>query len=259
MSPPSGKEPAPGEAAPRKRGATQDILADLRPESRAFLVLCVAACGLATTDHIFTTDAFREWFPGVRQPVAPWAWWVGGQVVFWIIVPLLVARRLGFGPVRLGFGLGTLREKIGIYALLYVLMLIPLFVAALQESFLLRYPLYSPPTRADWTWGYLGQFWFLYFVQFVALEFFFRGFLVLTLKPRFGYASIAVMLVPYVMLHIHKPLLEAFAALVAGTILGWLTIKTRSIWGGVFLHFAVALTMDLLAMARNDAGFPTAW
>ena len=245
--------------ARKQKSAAQDILTDLRPEARTFLVLCVVAAALATTDHVFTTDAFRRWFPDVAHPVAPWAWWSGGLLLCWVAVPMLVARRMGFGPTRLGFGLGTMREKWRVYAVLYLLMLLPLIVAAMQESFVLRYPLYRPVSLSGWTWGFLTQFWFVYFLQFVALEFFFRGFMVLTLKPRLGYAAIAVMIVPYVMIHIHKPWLEALAAIVAGTVLGWLTIKTKSIWGGVILHFAVALTMDCMAMARGDLGFPKAW
>lgn len=56
----------------------------------------------------------------------------------------------------------------------------------------------------------------------------------------------------------HKPLPEAMGAIVAGVVLGWLALRTRSIWGGVLLHVAVALSMDALALWRA-AAFPQSW
>ena len=50
------------------------------------------------------------------------------------------------------------------------------------------------------------------------------------------------------MIHYHKPLPEALAAIVAGVILGEVAQRTRSITGGVVVHTGVALTMDMLAL-----------
>lgn len=57
-------------------------------------------------------------------------------------------------------------------------------------------------------------------------------------------------LVPYVCGHFGKPLAEALGAIAAGSVLGWLALKHRSVWLGVALHYGVALTMDVLAIAR---------
>ena len=46
---------------------------------------------------------------------------------------------------------------------------------------------------------------------------------------------------------------ETLGALVAGTILGYLALRTRSIWPGVLLHGGIALTMDVLAMWQKGA------
>jgi CAAX protease family protein len=82
----------------------------------------------------------------------------------------------------------------------------------------------------------------------VALEFFFRGFLVHGLAPRLGWLSIFVMIVPYNMLHYGKPMPEALVAILGGVVLGTLSLKTRSIWWGAALHIAIALTMDVCAL-----------
>jgi membrane protease YdiL (CAAX protease family) len=87
-----------------------------------------------------------------------------------------------------------------------------------------------------------------YFLQFVGLEFFFRGFMVHALKKHFGFYSVFVMMVPYCMIHFGKPLPEAFGAILAGIILGILSLKSNSIWLGVLLHFSVAFAMDCFSL-----------
>jgi membrane protease YdiL (CAAX protease family) len=50
------------------------------------------------------------------------------------------------------------------------------------------------------------------------------------------------------MIHYHKPVLETFGAIAAGVILGYMSLRTRSIWLGAALHIAVAWTMDAAAI-----------
>ncbi len=45
-----------------------------------------------------------------------------------------------------------------------------------------------------------------------------------------------------------KPYPETMGAIAAGTTLGWLALKHRSVWLGVAVHFGVALSMDILAI-----------
>jgi membrane protease YdiL (CAAX protease family) len=91
----------------------------------------------------------------------------------------------------------------------------------------------------------------LYAGQFIAVEFFFRGFLVGGLGRYLGPAAIPVAVMPYTMLHFSKPWPEAYGALFAGFVLGWLAWKTRSIWGGVMLHCGIAVSMDLMALSHK--------
>ena len=90
-----------------------------------------------------------------------------------------------------------------------------------------------------------------YLLIFVSGEAFWRGFLTFSLERDFGLYALALMIVPYVTAHFGKPLPETLGAIVAGGLLGWLALKHRSIWLGVAVHFAVALTMDLLAIHYN--------
>jgi len=53
------------------------------------------------------------------------------------------------------------------------------------------------------------------------------------------------------MIHFPKPYLEACGAIVAGVVLGSLSMKTGSIWAGFLIHSTVAILMDLLALEQR--------
>ena len=73
----------------------------------------------------------------------------------------------------------------------------------------------------------------------------------LGLRHRFGFYAIFAMMVPYCMIHFGKPMPETFAAIIAGIVLGFMSLKTRSIWLGAAIHVAVALGMDFLSLWHN--------
>ena len=63
-----------------------------------------------------------------------------------------------------------------------------------------------------------------------------------------GAYAIFVMVIPYAMIHFGKPFTETLGSVIAGTALGTLALRTRSIFGGLFIHVAVAWSMDILAI-----------
>jgi membrane protease YdiL (CAAX protease family) len=63
------------------------------------------------------------------------------------------------------------------------------------------------------------------------------------------------MTVPYCMIHFGKPPAEAFAAIGAGLVLGWLSYRHGNIWMGLLLHCTVAFSMDIMALYNNGLLF----
>ena len=137
-----------------------------------------------------------------------------------------------------------------LYGVFFGVMVGPLFVVSADKHFQATYPFYKvgpgEPLWPDfWRWE------LSYGLQFIGLEFFFRGFIVHGTKHRFGFYAIFVMMVPYCMIHFGKPMPETFGAIAAGIVLGFMSLKTRSIWMGAAIHMSVALSMDFLSMWRK--------
>ncbi len=131
--------------------------------------------------------------------------------------------------------------------ILYLFMLPLIYWVAQSPAFIQKYPFYKPSLNEPLT-QYFIWWELLYFIQFIGVEFFFRGFLIHTTKHRFGIYSVFVSVLPYVMTHFGKPLPETIGAIGAGIVLGILSYESKSIIPGIFLHYAVAVTMDILAV-----------
>ena len=190
--------------------------------------------------------------PRTQRSVDSLGKWAVLSFVAYMLVPALLWRFVLRRKLRdLGLSFKGFFRHLPLYSVLYLGVLPVVWWASTQPEFLGTYP-FTLDVRAN-----AGEFllWELYYgLQFLALEFFFRGFMVFGLEHRFGANAILVMIVPYCMLHFHKPMLEAIAAVGAGLILGTLAYRTRCVLGGVLIHWAVAVTMDLLAV-RGHGGF----
>jgi hypothetical protein len=185
------------------------------------------------------------------EATRPFVWWGLAILLLMVVLPLLVARiGAGLKPRDIGLRLkGTLPDA-RIYLLLYAIFLPVVWLVSRSPDFQQTYPFYKPAGK-----GPLGSdfllFEAIYCLQFLGVELFFRGFLVLGLKRALGLSSVLVMLAPYCMIHFYKPLPEALGSIGAGLVLGLLAWRTGTIVYGWFLHYAVALSMDLLALHQT--------
>ncbi|MEO8548604.1 MAG: type II CAAX endopeptidase family protein [Kofleriaceae bacterium] len=184
------------------------------------------------------------------------AWWSGWRVIGYVLLPtlfILCWPKYRLRDVHISFE-GFFRH-LWIYVFLFACVLPAVLYASTTPTFRHTYPFYRLANRSStdlWIWEAL------YSAQFIALEFFFRGFILQGLRKVMGANAVFVMIVPYCMIHYGKPLPETLGAIGAGLILGTLAIRTKSIWGGVLIHIGVALTMDVLAL-RGCPTAPGSW
>lgn len=215
------------------------------------LAILLTVCVVLTLQQFVGSRAvFFRWFGnGGDDPwwqLKGWVWWTAWRVGGYVVLPALVV--MGMPGERLRDYYVSVRgfvRHLWIYALMFGLMLPAVFIASRSAAFQHLYPFYRLANRSA---ADLVLWELLYAAQFVALEMFFRGFMLHGLRRSFGANAIFVMMVPYCMIHFNKPMPEAVGAIGAGLILGTLAMRTRSIWGGAAIHIAVAVTMDLLAL-----------
>ena len=226
--------------------ADQRAVITARTTRDTAIVLLTAAVCLTLNEYLARRDG--SGLVDARTQSGQLGAWALVSVVGYVILPVLVTVFVLRRPLRdVGLRTAGIASHWPAYAVLYSLALPAIVIASFGGAFQAKYPFYDLGAGESF-WPHLYVWWFLYAMQFVALEFFFRGFLLHGIAPRLGWISIFVMVVPYNMLHYGKPMPEAFVAIAGGIALGTLSLKTRSIWWGASLHISIALTMDFLAL-----------
>jgi len=188
---------------------------------------------------------------GISEPLGKLTVWAFGCLVCYFVLPALMVRLLLREKLcDYGFRFATFRNTMT-FILPGIVGMAPLiYFASTQTHFLQVYPFYEPPMDSGIGCGFIV--WeLMYAMQFIALEFFFRGFMVHCLIGVMGPWAVPVMVLPYCMIHFQKPFPEAAASILAGLALGWIGLKTKSILPGAILHIAVAWSMDCISLMRK--------
>ena len=225
------------------------IAAETIPDSRFFFVLLLAA------PAIFAIKiTFDEASGYITQHIPdPWnRYWY--RVIDWPL-KLVVTASLVFAIWQWGrfekplAGLQARGFNVRPYLLLLLCMVPLIAFAATQNDFLRTYPRVQ---RVDFIDQYVQHSfpWKLlyelsYGIDFVTIEFFFRGFLVLAFARFAGKHAILPVAAFYCSIHFGKPLFECITSFFGGLILGAVVYNTRSIWGGLIVHLGIAWLMEL--------------
>jgi membrane protease YdiL (CAAX protease family) len=204
----------------------------------------------------FSGTAFHRWVAdrlgagyGAYFELLPYQYWGVSSLLLRVAIPFGVVALVLREPLRdWGWRIKPRWRDVRPYVLFLMAMIPLLALASLMGSFQAKYPFYDGAIAGGWHfWG----FQLFYGLQFLGVEAFFRGFLLFGLERRLGWYAIGVMVIPYVMIHFGKPAPETFAAIVAGVLLGWMALRTRSFLWGAALHWAVAITMDVTVLSRE--------
>ena len=186
------------------------------------------------------------------------AYW--NAVVYWpfklgvFVIALLAIWRV-FDNDRPFYGTGTQGFTAKPYAIMLLIMLPLIAAAATQPDFLLMYPKLKSIAYLSGH-QHMGLYQLLYELSygtdFVSIELFFRGFLVLAFARWAGKAAILPMAMFYCTIHFGKPLGECISSFFGGIILGVVTFHTRTIWGGLMVHLGIAWLMELGGYIGNS-------
>ncbi len=141
--------------------------------------------------------------------------------------------------------------------LIMLLIMVPLIAgASTQTDFLAMYPKLNDVNsvldnvKNKWFYHLLHEL--SYGSDFISVELFFRGFLILAFIKVVGKDAILPMACFYCTIHFGKPLGECISSYFGGIILGVVVYNTRSIIGGLMVHLAIAWLKELGGYIGNS-------
>lgn len=175
-------------------------------------------------------------------------------IIFWPLLLLITGISLFFiwnktGKDESFYGLRKKGISFNPYFILLLIMIPLVAAASTQPDFLEVYPKLRSVTglhniNAIAGWKKL-LFELSYGSDFINIELFFRGFLILAFVKWVGPDAILPMACFYCTIHFGKPLGECISSYFGGMILGIIVYNTRSIYGGLMVHLGIAWLMEL--------------
>lgn len=185
-------------------------------------------------------------------------YWNGNEQKFWIhcskwfsglftgLIPVYITWKIKDSKTMPFYGSRRLHQSRPY--LLMILFMIPLIaLAATQADFLKMYP--RAKVVAGWQLHPESLYYFLheffYSLDFITIEVFFRGFLVIALVKHCGKQCIVPAAAFYCCIHLGKPMGEAISSFPGGLLLGIISYHTNSIRGGLTVHLGIAWLMEI--------------
>lgn len=183
---------------------------------------------------------------------AQWAnYW--NHILYWplrlcVLLVLLLVLWTVMGRPDPWWGLDASAFKLKPYALMLAIMIPLLLLAATQPDFQATYPklrqVLPLPDDATPSGIYKVLFELCYGSDFISIELFFRGFLIIGIGRWLGKDAILPMACFYCSIHFGKPLGECISSFFGGLLLGMVSYHTRSIYGGLMVHLGIAWLME---------------
>jgi hypothetical protein len=172
-----------------------------------------------------------------------------------IFIPILIFYYTREKNINHRYGLNSQNFDARPYFLMLLIMLPLIIAASYNPAFIRQYPMYKTSSAHIFLgvpeFVTAGIYELAYGLDFVTVEYLFRGFMVLAMAKFLGRSAVLTMAVVYCVLHFGKPAGEAFSSIFGGYILGVVAYETKSVWGGVIVHMGIAWMMELVAFIRK--------
>lgn len=187
-----------------------------------------------------------------------------GKSFFTIFIPIMLFYYCYERPRDEGrnwYGLTFRHTDFRPYGILLLVIVVGIGLASFLSDLSTYYPryLYSGGVRFADNHGLSG--WIpmiiyegVYGANFLNVELFFRGFLVIGFTRVLGGHAVLAMAGSYAFLHFGKPMTEAISSIFGGYLIGILAFYSQRIWGGVILHVALAWSMEFFAWLQRLYG-----
>jgi len=220
---------------------------------RKVFIIFVSVAVLQTISWYFTSrDFFRENFyynyfkAEASADLYEFLYWFGSDFITLFILPLVIIKFLLKEKIN-GYGLkfGDYKTGLKYFIIFSICILTFTFFLSQIPEFANNYPFLK---SAKYDWKTFIIFETAALVYMIAWEFIWRGFMLFGLEEKFGMNAILIQMLSFVILHNGKPFIETLSAIIGAILLGYIAIRTRSIFYGVAIHFILFFSMDLFVV-----------
>ena len=233
------------------------LLKIIRGLDRKVLVIFLSVAVLQTVSWYFTSRRFfRANLLGDFQYheqvyLIEYLYWFIGDLFSFFIAPVLIIKIVLKEKVKdYGLAFGDYKTGLKITAIFLLIMLPLVWIASSLPEFSKTYP-HLPAAKTNWEIFLIFEAGMLLYM--FAWEFIWRGFMLFGLEAKFGYYSVLIQMIPFLILHNGKPVPETFGSIIAGIALGILALRTRSFLYCVIAHMSVIFSIDLISSLRFRA------
>ncbi|MCW8850909.1 MAG: CPBP family intramembrane metalloprotease [Melioribacteraceae bacterium] len=192
--------------------------------------------------------SFHKSFELVYEDLTAFSFWFIFDTILFLFIPIIIVLIIFKEKLR-NYGLRIGKWKTGLsFSILSIIVFIPIIYFISYSSIFRDYfPLMESATDNLLVFLIYEALFILFILSW---EFIFRGFMLFGLEKKFGLYSILIQMIPFVMLHNGKPFIETFTAIFGGLFLGYLALRTRSIFYGFLIHTFILLSLDIIAFLK---------
>ena len=229
----------------------------IRELDRKVIVIFLSVAVLQTISWYFTSRNFFRIniFPHYQNNSDVYLyeylyWFTTDFITLFILAILIIKFVIKEDLKNYGLQAGDYKAGLIISAIFLGVMLVIIWFVSATPDFATKYP-HLQSTKNSWRDFYIYESGMLLYM--IGWEFIWRGFMLFGLKKKFGYYSVLIQMIPFVILHNGKPIAETFGAIAGGIALGMLAFRTNSIYYCVFSHMGVMFSIDVISTLRYRA------
>jgi hypothetical protein len=180
---------------------------------------------------------------------------INGISFITVFIPILIFYYRYDQKAGHRYGLNSQTFDARPYFAMLLIMLPLIILVSYNPAFIRQYPMYKSSSAHVYLqvpeWVTVATYEIAYGLDFITVEYLFRGFMVLAMAQFLGRSAVITMAVVYCVLHFGKPAGEAMSSIFGGYILGVVAYETKSVWGGVIVHMGIAWMMEVVAFVRK--------
>jgi hypothetical protein len=236
---------------------TNRLLQIIGEMDKKVIIIFISVAVLQTISWYYTSGRFFRinLFPHFQNDANVYLyeylyWFTGDFFTFFVLSVIIIKFILKESLKEYGLQIGEIKTGLTLSATFFFVMLPVIWFFSSAPAFADRYP-HLLSSRNNWSVFFIYESGLLLYM--ISWEFIWRGFMLFGLKEKFGYYSVLIQMIPFVILHNGKPVPETFGAIAGGIALGILAFRTNSIIYCVVTHMSVMFTIDLISTLRYRA------